>query len=470
MTAWLMLGLALAQPSTPEAVARKAVDDFHAGKFVEARDEFRAALKSAPANAGLWAYLGLAEGSLNNVPGAIASLEKARSLSPRDAQILFDLGLFYGRASDPGRAREMYRQGLALQPDDAGANQNYALLLMADGRYALALPHLQKLRDLQPNNPSVRVSLIECDIKAGLHKEALKEIRAFLDAPEFQAVDRIKAAQALVEDHAPAAAEAILTDTVNRYDDSVEAHAGLGKLLLDRNEYEDAVRELGRAAQLSPDAPGYSLALAEALLLWKHYGPALEFLQAVRPKFGMLPDFHYKLGLAYYGMYHYPEALAEFETLTRERPQTDLAWYFLGNTWLSVGRLENAEGCYKKAIALNPHNASYYAALGQMLRKSEQDRVAEAMEALEKALELDSSDGQSRLELALCYERLRKLDQAEALLEQVVRERSHLKEAHVALARVYYRRKKTSQGNHEKEIVSQLEAEERARQAALQNR
>jgi Flp pilus assembly protein TadD len=38
------------------------VDDFRAGKYAEARNEFRAALKYAPQNAGLWAYLGLTEG------------------------------------------------------------------------------------------------------------------------------------------------------------------------------------------------------------------------------------------------------------------------------------------------------------------------------------------------------------------------------------------------------------------------
>ena len=468
MTAWLWLalGMALAQAVNPEATARKAVEDFHAGKYAEAREGLRTALKYAPENAGLWAYLGLAEGGLNDVRGAIADLEKARSLSPKDPQILFDLGLLYRRNGNAERAREMYRQGLVLQPDDAGANQNYALLLMEAGQCDRATVPLRKLRLLQPGSVSVRVSLIECAVKAGLPEEARKELRAFLETPGISAEERVKAAQVLVEDHALPAAEAVLKDTVSRYDQSAEAHAGLGKLLLDRNEYEAAVRELGRAAQLAPDAPGYSLGLAEALLLRKHYGPALEFLQAVRPKFGTLPDFHYKLGLAYYGLYRYPDAQTEFEALTRDRPEADLAWFFLGNTWSAMGKLENAEACYRKAIGLNEHNASYYAALGQMLRKSEQDRVAEAIEALRQALKLDPSDSQSRMELALCYERSRRLEEAQALLQQVVRERPDFKEGHVALARVYYKRRQTADGDREKAAVTRLEAEERARQDA----
>jgi cytochrome c-type biogenesis protein CcmH/NrfG len=258
-----------------------------------------------------------------------------------------------------------------------------------------------------------------------------------------------------------------LQDTVKRYEESPEAHAGLGKLLLDRNELEEAVRELGRAAQLSPDTPAYSLGLAEALLLWKHYTPALQFLEAVRPKFGTLPDFRYKRGLAFYGLYRYPEALVEFEALVKERPRADLVWFFLGNTWLATGKLENAETSYRQAIALNQHNASYYAALGLLLRQSEENRLPEAIETLRRALTLDPSDYQSQKELALCYERSGNMNGAETLLEQVAREHPHFSEAHVALARVYYKLHKKPEGEREKEVVAQLEAEERAKQAAI---
>jgi tetratricopeptide (TPR) repeat protein len=454
------------QGSGPEAAARNAVEDFRAGRYAAARDGFRAALKYAPENAGLWAYLGLAEGQLNDVSSAIADLEKARSLSPQDPQILFDLGLLYGRTGNTDRARAMYSDGLKFQPDDPAANQNYALLLMQAAQYESALAALKTLRTLQPNNLSVMISLIECNLKAGFADAAQKETQSFLQTPGLTLQDRINSARTLVEDHAPAAAETVLRDTVSRYEQSPEAHAGLGKLLLDRGEYEKAVRELGRAAQLAPDTPGYTLGLAEALILWKHYTPALQLLEAVRPKFGTLPDFRYKVGLALYGLSRYPEALSEFEKLAKERPQADLVWFFIGNTWLSMGKLDNAEASYRHAIDLNPHNGSYFAALGQLLRQSEADRLAEATSMLSEALRLDPTDYHSQKELALCYERSGDLAKAESLLEQATRADPKFNEAHVALARVYYKQRKKAAGDSEKQIVAQLEAEEQARQTA----
>jgi Flp pilus assembly protein TadD len=62
MTGWFIVLFALAQAVDPQTTAHQAVDDFRASKYAEARNEFRAALKYAPQNAGLWAYLGLTEG------------------------------------------------------------------------------------------------------------------------------------------------------------------------------------------------------------------------------------------------------------------------------------------------------------------------------------------------------------------------------------------------------------------------
>jgi len=469
VTAWLIVGLALAQTVDPEAAARKAVDDFHARRYAEAREGFRFAVKYAPKNAGLWAYLGLSDGNLNDIPAAISDLEKARSLSPADPQILFNLGLFYGKSGNQEKSRERYREGLQVQPDDPGANQNYALLLMQAGLCEQAIAPLERLRKLQPLNPSVRVSLLECQVKAGHKSEAEVEARSFLEAPGVTVEQGLKMAAVLTEDGAGGAAEIVLTIVTGRYDESAEAHAGLGKLLLDRGEYEEAVRQLGRAAQLQPNTAGYALGLAEALLLWKHYAAAVQFLEAIRPKFGTLPDFRYKLGLASYALYRYPQALAEFEALLKDRPQADSAWYFLGNTWLAMGKLDNAEEAYHKAIGLNPKVAGYYAALGELLRRSEANRVSEATAALKEAIRLDPSDYLSKKELALCEEREGHLDEAAAQLEEVIRGHPGYKEAHVAFARVCYKLHRKEDGDREKRIVVQLEAEERVKQSAIRS-
>src|SRR5206468_4571245 len=80
-----------------------------------------------------------------------------------------------------------------------------------------------------------------------------------------------------------------------------EAHFNLGVLLSGKKEVDQALTHLGEAVNLNPSEPRYSLALAEALIDGKRYSIAVEFLSAVRSKFETLAQFHYTLGLAYYG-------------------------------------------------------------------------------------------------------------------------------------------------------------------------
>jgi tetratricopeptide (TPR) repeat protein len=456
---WLLCGLALAQAVNPGDAARKAIQDFEAGRYTEAQVEFRRILQVAPADPGLWAYLGLTESSLNDTQAAIRDFEKARSLSPRDPEILLNLGGLYARANNPDPAREMYRIGLGLKPDDVTANQNYALLLMQAGQYDGALAPLSKLLILRPDDLSIRVSLIECNLKAGKDQESRRQLQSFLAMPECTLTKRIKTAQVFVEDHLPQLAETVLEDTVQRYDESAAAHAALGRLLLDSKEYENAVVQFGRAAQLEPSAASYSLGLADGLLQWRHFQPAYEFLKAVEPKFGTLPEFRYDMGLALYGLNLFSRALNEFQAFTAVRPNADVAWFFEASCLANEGQLEKAEALYRKAIALNDRNPAYYTALGEVLRRDEQDRTRDAIDVFKRALAIKPDDPMAQEQLALCYERERQLEQAEQLLQKAVEMDPRFQQAHVALARVYYKLHKTADGDREKAIASSLQAD-----------
>jgi protein O-GlcNAc transferase len=462
----LILALVLAQqPVSVDLLAHQAQEAFQAGRYSEARDKLRQALKHDARNPALWSYLGLADAQLNDVDAGIADFQKALSFAPNNAQTHFNLGLLYRRKGDSPKALEMYRRGLRLDPDDSAANQNYALLLMETGKFHEAIAPLQKLRKIGTGDLSVRVALIESYLKGGMNVEAQKEIQGFLHAPNVTPAEKLKLAKVLIEDKQPEEAQLVLEHVVKVSPDSAEAHAQLGMVLANKDRYGDAARELGQAVQLSPDSAEYSMRLAEILILWKRYPTALDFLAAVEKRFGRLVEYQYKLGLAYYGLPRIPQAIAVFDKLAREHPELDLVQFFLGNSYQTTGDFEKAEPHYKRAIELNPQQASYYAALAQMLRKQSTDRTEEALTYLEKALLLDPKDTQSTLELALCYEKKSNYPKAQSLLEEAVQQQPDLIPAHVGLARVYYRQKKKAEGDQEKSIVARLEAEQQARKS-----
>ena len=164
------------------------------------------------------------------------------------------------------------------------------------------------------------------------------------------------------------------------------------------------------------------------------------------------------MGLALYGLNLFSQALTEFQTFTTARPKADAAWFFEASCLANEGQLEKAEAIYRKAIALNDRNAAYYTALGEVLRREEQDRTSDAIDAFKRALAIKPDDPMAQEQLALCYERGRQLEQAEQLLQKAVEINPGFQQAHVALARVYYKLHKTADGDREKAIASSLQA------------
>src|SRR5713226_1090099 len=249
----LLSGLAQGAPSV-EVLAREARDDFQAGRFAQAREKLMEAVKASPRNPALWSFLGLADAQLNNLDAAISDFHKTLDLAPDDAQSFFNLGLLYGRKNETAKAMDAYQQGLKLDPRNAAANQNYALLLIAQKQFREAIRPLETLREVDTRNLSVRMALVACYAKSGMGTEVGKEIRSIVDFPGLTADATLRLAKALLEAGQPEPAQIVLEHAVKISPGMAEAHYDLGLLFLNKSLYEDAVRELGRAAQIDPES------------------------------------------------------------------------------------------------------------------------------------------------------------------------------------------------------------------------
>jgi tetratricopeptide (TPR) repeat protein len=459
----VVLALALLQAADSADRQSNAIQqDIQAGKLRDAREKLQQAIRKTPQNAALWTRLGDVEVRLKDDKAAIAAFERVRSLMPGDAHTYFTLGLLYMEQGNTGRALEMYSRGLKLDPVDEAANQNYAFLLAQGGRPCEAVGPLQKLKDWKGADLSVRVSLIEAQLKCGNEEAGRRELEEFRQLP---VEDQMKLAHVLVQDHFVEAAESTLEYVVRASPDLAEAHANLGSLLINKGEFEEAARQLGQAVQLAPTSPEFSMELAQVLLKAGQYPTALEFLKAVKDKFGALPEYQYKLAWSYYGLGLVPQAADQLQALAQQHPELDRVHYSLGNCYAALGRLAEAEIQYRQAIALNSNRGPYHSAIGQVLRK--QGKVNDAALELERALELEPADLESRVQLAICYEQKAELPKAERLLEAAVQQQPNLLDAHRVLAQVYYGEGKKAQGDRESDLVSKLDSEETRRRAQM---
>jgi protein O-GlcNAc transferase len=262
-------------------------------------------------------------------------------------------------------------------------------------------------------------------------------------------------------------AEAVLRSAAEADPKSEAVHAALGRLLFKRQNYEDAVQELGMALQINPDSQENSLLLSEALIGWGHFGVAVDFLQAVQPKFGRSPEFHYDLGLAYYSENKIKEAKLEFQEAMRLAPTLDRAQYLLAACIAAQGDYAQAVDSFRKLAKDHPRNATYWATYAQMLTHLGSGNLPEALRACRRAQAIKPHDPHVQYVTATVLMQTGDFAGARPLFEHLVSLNPKERSAHIALARIYARMGERDLARKETEIVNRLESEQTSQSAPL---
>ncbi len=427
------------------------------GQYSRAESQLSAALTTDPKNGSLWFLLGVARAQQKKIDPAIAAFERALPLAAEQAAVNFNLGLLYLGKKDLAKAQEAYGRGLALDPANIPANQNYAFVLTQQGKFREALVPLERLKELTPADVSARATLVEAYIKAGMTSSSETEIHELLSSSFFTLPQGLALTRLLVADGEVDPAQRVLESLIRSWPRSAEVHGELALLLTKKRQFNDAAVELGKAVQLEPASEKLALAYAEALLDAEQYPVAREFLTSAKSRFANQLTFRYQLAIANMCLQRFSDAVSELESLQSESPRSAKVQFLLGGAYELEGDLTKAENAYRRAIQQAPQDSSHYRLLGSLLQKQGPTRLTEATQLLRKALVLDPSDGENKIALAHCLEKQGELDEAGVLLEQAVGTSPGSRRAHTALAELYRRQKKLEQAEREQSIAAKLE-------------
>lgn len=431
------------------------------GNFAEARRLLHEAVKDDPNDAALWFHLGVSCTETNNLDEAIAAFERARTLAPGQPDTYFNLGLVYWRKGEISKAKESYRAGLTLEPAETSALQNYSLLLMKTGEYEAAIAPLEKLKRDPKTAVPARVALIECYLKTGQPQAAEHETEVIIQTNAAAPADQTKIAVVLIDNGAPEPAEKLFRNSLSMDPNQANANGALAEIYLQQKRFPEAADCFQKALHLDPDSAEYAFGFVRVLLAMKRPEQLIAFLKSIQDKFGTLPNYQYALGLAYYNEHHYAEAAEVLEKLLLiHPPREDKVENVLGDAYLSMDKLDEAEAAYRKAIDDNPKNPDYYVAYATALRRKGPENLDDAIVRLQSAQRITPNDWRIQLELGLCYESKQQYADAAALVEQAVQSQPQLTAAHVALVRIYFRLGRKADGEREKTVVAQLEKEQ----------
>jgi len=286
-----------------------------------------------------------------------------------------ELAVFYLGQEKLDAAIPHLQRARAIKPDDYANGYDLALALLQIGKVdaarvevkrMLAIKQTGELHNLFANVEERAGNLVEA---AGEYERA-----AHLDPTEAHLFDW---GNNLVQLRAFDAATQVFTAAISRHPQSARLQVGLGIAQYAQGQYEDAVTSFCRAADLDPSDPR-----------------AYQFLGEM---YGVAPS----LGV---------EVIQRLARFVKAQPKNALAHYQYGMAlWKGQpdgappADLKQIEALLKRAVTLDPKLARAFLELGVLL--SDQDRYAEAVPELRRAIAIEPDMAQAHYRLARAYQR-----------------------------------------------------------------
>ena len=222
-------------------------------------------------------------------------------------------------------------------------------------------------------------------------------------------------------------------------------HFEYGETLWGLGDVEDAAAAYRRAAELDetyagrfarsaqelyqgdpPDEAAARTALEKALAVNAEDAPALLLYGQIEAAAG-----------------NAPAAVARYEAAAG-LPEGGAAHFPLGDLYYAEGRIEEAGRSYRRGAELFPDEAGRFSALADGFYA--QERYAEAADAWEKHLLIDSGDMKARYFQARSYEALEETEKALALYEVLRASAPDTEDALLRLSRLYFSLERVEEG------------------------
>jgi tetratricopeptide (TPR) repeat protein len=166
------------------------------------------------------------------------------------------------------------------------------------------------------------------------------------------------------------------------------------------------------------------------------------------------------MGTAHIMTGDYQAALKEFERALEMNPRLPTLHALYGKALMPVGDTERASQAFRQELEINPNDFESNLFLGILLRKD--GKEDEALGYLRRAAQLRPNDLNARYHIAAVQLASGKITDAQRSLEDIVRVAPEFVEAHVLLAKAYYRLNRKADGDLRRAIIQKLDAQRQA--------
>jgi tetratricopeptide (TPR) repeat protein len=236
----------------------------------------------------------------------------------------------------------------------------------------------------------------------------------------------------------------------------------LGDCYLQTGRPADAVALLQPQEALFGNDLAYAYVLGMALLQTDNEHDGQRYIDRIFSA-GDSAEAHLLMAIANLNKLSYPAAKEELEKAMKLNPRLPTLNSAYGRALLGVGDTAAAEQAFRREIAVNPNDFEANLMLGS-LRRSAQD-FDNSLIYLTRALEIHPRDLTARKLLASLKLQTGAVEEAVAMLEEIIKEAPDMVDAHVQLATAYNRLKRKDDADRERAIVEKLNQANQAKES-----
>jgi len=386
---------------------QEAVELYDSNHLSEAATRLEGLVRQLPGSFDVHELLGMVYSSQGREQEANEHLEKAARLNPNSAAARTNLATNLVKLHQLAPAELEFKKAHALEPSTYDTNHNLGEFYIATGKLPQAVPFLEKAHQIKPdaydNGYDLALAYVE-NHNTALAKRVVRDLLTLRNTAElhnllgeieekngnfvpaeheYETAAHMDPSESNLFDWS---SELLLHRTLDpavdvfqrateRYPKSPRLAIGLGMALYSRGNYDDAVKTLLRAADLSPSDPECYYFLSKAYD--SSPGQADEVIQRFRRFVELQPrnaraPYYYAMSL--WKGRRAQDASVDFqqiEMLLKKSVQLDAkfaeAHLQLGNLYSDQRKYDVAVPQYQQALALNADLADAHYRLGQAL-------------------------------------------------------------------------------------------------------
>lgn len=394
--------------------AFKLANEHHtAGRRAQALELLSQVVKVEPRHAFAWQLLAVISHENGNTQEGINLLGKAIQCHPMVGQFYANRGEMHRLTGNLEKAVSDGEQAIKLDPKSAVAHSNLGIAYYHQGELDKAEACQQQALKLDSNNLAALNNLgsilrdrKDRDGAVSMYRKVLT-----LQSGYWEAANNLGAV--LVEMENPEEGLKVLVEVVKRRPHYAEAHCNIGNAFLalenfkkaevafnnaiaNQANYAEAYEGLARCAQEQRDLPR-AKEYAERALTIKPRAAGYALLGGI------------------YSEQSFPEKAAEaYEQALAIAPDHVTAWLGKGHLLMEMGKMDDAEKCFRRALEIDPGNIAPRLSLTQVSKTKEGDENFLALKEAANSMENMAGTRAISLHFALgkAFEDVKSYDEA----------------------------------------------------------